>query len=39
MTDDNNKNKDSSKNKGIKEIEIENKDLLNVVLDKSSSHF
>ena len=39
MTDDNNKNKDSSKNKGIKEIEIENKDLINVFFDKSSSQF
>ena len=39
MTSDNNKTKDSSKNKGIKEIEIENKDLLNVFFDKTSSQF
>ena len=40
MMNDNNKTKDSSKkNKEIKEIEVEQKDLLNVFFDKSTSQF
>ena len=38
MTSDNNNNS-STKNKGFKEIEIEQKDLLNVFFDKSHSQF
>jgi len=40
MMNDNNKTKDSSKkNKEIKEIEVEQKDLLDVFFDKSTSQF
>jgi hypothetical protein len=40
MMNDNNKAKDSSKkNKEIKEIEVEQKDLLDVFFDKSTSQF
>jgi len=40
MMNDNNKTKDSSKkNKDIKEIEVEQKDLLDVFFDKSTSQF